>query len=209
MPSSAEGISPCYQENGTGSATSDHRHSCCQRIACVPYLAQTYSFPWIPLDFESQDVSDMMDLQSQVNERVSAFVTEITELARQAAYEMLASSLDQQDGGGRGRMLLTRGGTQPRRKGAKRTSDELAGMADAFMAYINVHPGQRMEHIAKELGYDTQELTLPVRKLLSSGQIQVEGQKRATSYFPASARPQAQGKTRGRGKTRQARRRRA
>ena len=141
----------------------------------------------------------MMDLQDHVNERVNAFVAEITELARQAAYEMLASSLDQEEGGGRARAFLARGGTLSRRKGAKRTSDELSGMADAFLAYIAENPGQRMEVIAKELGYDTQELTLPVKKLLSSGQIQVEGQKRATSYFLASPGEQSESR-RGRGK---------
>ena len=153
----------------------------------------------------------MMDLQDHVNERVNAFVAEITELARQAAYDMLASSLDQKEGGGRARSFLARGGTLSRRKGAKRTSDELTSMADAFVAYIAEHPGQRMEVIAKVLGYDTQELTLPVKKLLSSGRLRVEGQKRATSYFLASpggqsasgrgkAKAKAKAKTRGRGK---------
>jgi hypothetical protein len=153
----------------------------------------------------------MMDLQSQVNERVSAFVAEITELARKAAYEMLASSLDQEDAGSRARIFLTRGGTlKSRRKGAKRTSDELAAMADAFLAYIGEHPGQRMEVIAKELGYNTQELTLPVKKLLSSGRIQVEGQKRATSYFLASGGGQGEaGRPKARGRGKQGRRKRS
>lgn len=155
----------------------------------------------------------MNDLQSQVNERVSMFVSEITELARQAAYDMLASTLDQEDGSGRGRLFLTRGGTlSSRRKGAKRTSNELSTMADAFMAYITEHPGQRMENIAKELGYTTQELTLPVKKLLSSGKIRVEGQKRATSYFAAPPESEdgaarSKTKTKGRSRTKQARKR--
>lgn len=155
----------------------------------------------------------MMDLQSQVNDRVSAFVAEITELARKAAYEMLATSLDQEGAGGRARAFLTRGGAlQSRRKGAKRTADELSAMADAFLAYVGEHPGQRMEVIAKELGYTTQELTLPVKKLLSSGKLQVEGQKRATSYYLASPGAQAGGargksKARGKAKTRKAGRR--
>jgi hypothetical protein len=157
----------------------------------------------------------MMDLQSQVNERVDAFVAEITELARQAAYEMLATSLDQEDAGGRARVLLARGGTMPRRKGAKRTADELAAMADAFLAYVAGNPGQRMEVIAKELGYDTQELTLPVKKLLATGKLRVEGQKRATSYFLASktvrggvqgqADARSRTKTKAKGKTKPAR----
>jgi hypothetical protein len=144
----------------------------------------------------------MMDLQSQVNDRVDAFVAEITELARQAAYEMLASSLDQEDAGGRKRILMPSGGMLPRRKGAKRTADELAAMADGFLAYVGEHPGQRMELIAKELGYNTQELTLPVKKLLATGKLRVEGQKRATSYFLASKTVRAQGQGQGQGEAR-------
>lgn len=154
----------------------------------------------------------MTDLQSQVNSRVSAFVAEITELARKAAYEMLASALDQeQPAAGRGRRSVARGAAQSRRKGAKRTPEELSAMADSFLAYIKESPGQRMENIAKALGYSTQELTLPVKKLLGSGQIKVEGQKRATSYYPASesAESAPKGKPRTRSKTRGRRRKKA
>lgn len=155
----------------------------------------------------------MTDLQSQVNDRVNAFVAEITELARQAAYEMLSSALDQEEPGGRRISPARAGGLQSRRKGAKRTSDELKSMADAFLNHINENPGQRMENIAKELGYSTQELTLPVKKLLSSGQVRVEGQKRATSYYPEAEQadepaPKSRGRSsKAKGKTRGRRRR--
>jgi hypothetical protein len=194
--------------------TSDLRWPCCQRIGVVPYLCEPYPFSLRLQSIRNhEDIPVMMDLQSQVNERVNAFVAEITELARHAAYELLASSLDQEETGGRARAFVARNGTlQSRRKGAKRTSDELGAMADAFLAYIGDHPGQRMEVIARELGYDTQELTLPVKKLLSSGRIQVEGQKRATSYFLASPVAQGEtgpGRTKPRGKGKQARGKRA
>jgi hypothetical protein len=44
-----------------------------------------------------------------------------------------------------------------------------------------------MEHIASELGLATPELMLPVRKLLADGKLRVEGQKRATQYYPAES----------------------
>jgi hypothetical protein len=124
----------------------------------------------------------MDNLQNQVNTRVEAFVAEITELARAAAYQALSGALDTPIASGRGATMALRG-----RKGGKRTADEIAQMADAFLAHITANPGQRMEHIAKELGLPTPELTLPVRKLLADGKLRVEGQKRATQYYPAKA----------------------
>jgi hypothetical protein len=123
----------------------------------------------------------MDNLQNQVNACVEAFVAEITELARAAAYQALSGALDQtQIANVRGATATLRG-----RKGGKRTADEIAQMADAFLAYVTAHPGQRMEHIAKDLGLATPELTLPVKKLLADGKLRVEGQKRATQYHPA------------------------
>jgi hypothetical protein len=122
----------------------------------------------------------MDNLQNQVNVRVEAFVAEITELARAAAYQALSAGLDTPIASGRGATAAMRG-----RKGGKRTADEIAQMADAFLAHATANPGRRMEHIAKELGLATPELTLPVRKLLADGKLRVEGQKRATQYYPA------------------------
>ncbi|HWN70008.1 MAG TPA: hypothetical protein VNM90_20335 [Haliangium sp.] len=145
----------------------------------------------------------MNNLQNQVNARVEAFVAEITELARAAAYEALSSALEQGHGvSGRSAAAILGG-----RRGGKRTADEIAQMADAFLAHITANPGQRMEHIAKELGLATPELTLPVKKLLADGKIEVEGQKRATQYYPASGDAPARGgkvrkKKGGRRKTR-------
>jgi hypothetical protein len=125
----------------------------------------------------------MDNLQNQVNTRVEAFVAEITELARAAAYQTLSSALE---GGqlvsGRGATPLLRG-----RRGGKRTADEIAQMAEAFLAYVTANPGQRMEHIARELGMATPELTLPVKKLFADGKLRVDGQKRATQYYPADS----------------------
>lgn len=143
-------------------------------IGRLCYLAESHP---------NQDQSPMDNLQNQVNARVEAFVAEITELARAAAYQALSGALDHtQIVSGRGATAAIRG-----RKGGKRTAEEIAEMADAFLAYVTAHPGQRMEHIAKELGLATPELTLPVRKLLADGKLRVEGQKRATQYSPADS----------------------
>jgi len=122
----------------------------------------------------------MDNLQNEISARVEAFVAEITELARAAAYQTLSSALDSPIAIGGGAAPMLRG-----RRGGKRTAEEIAQMADAFLAYVTANPGQRMEHIARELGLATPELTLPVKKLLADGKLRVEGQKRATQYYPA------------------------
>jgi hypothetical protein len=125
----------------------------------------------------------MDNLQNQVNARVEAFVAEITELARAAAYQALSGALEHTPTtGGRGATAVIRS-----RRGGKRTAEEIAQMADAFLVHVTANPGQRMEHIAKELGLATPELTLPVKKLLADGKLRVEGQKRATQYYPADS----------------------
>jgi hypothetical protein len=124
----------------------------------------------------------MDNLQSQVNARVEVFVAEITQLARAAAYQALSGALDAPIAGSRG-VTAAIGG----RRGGKRTAEEITQMAEAFLAHVTAHPGQRMEHIAKELGVATPELALPVKKLLAEGKLRVQGQKRATEYSPAGA----------------------
>jgi hypothetical protein len=125
----------------------------------------------------------MANLENQVNARVEAFVAEITELARAAAYQTLSSALE---GGqlvsGRSATPIPRG-----RRGGKRTANEIAQMADAFLAHVTANPGQRMEHIARELGLATPELTLPVRKLLADGKLRVEGRRGPRSIIRLTA----------------------
>ena len=51
----------------------------------------------------------MDNLQNQVNARVEAFVAEITELARAAAYQALSAGLDTPIAGGRSVTVAMRG----------------------------------------------------------------------------------------------------
>jgi hypothetical protein len=136
----------------------------------------------------------MPDLQRQINDRVAAFVADVTEIARQAAMETLSQALH--NGGGvsaRGSVSpYAQGAAAPRIRGGKRTPQELEQTASALFAHIEAHPGQRMEEIARALGSTTRDLALPVKKLLAERRIRTEGQKRATKYFPSGgARPGA------------------
>jgi hypothetical protein len=122
----------------------------------------------------------MTDFQTEMNRVVSGFVTQITELARRAAIDTLESAL-----GRRGAAAISRsgGGGGMRRKGAKRTGDELDKLGDALHAYVAKHPGLRIEQINKELGTTTKDLALPIRKMISDGSLKTKGSKRSTTYF--------------------------
>jgi hypothetical protein len=118
----------------------------------------------------------MSDFQTEMNRVVSGFVAQITELAKRAAIDTLESALGKQLGGG-----SVRGGG--RRKGSKRTANELDKMADAFYAFVSKHPGLRIEQINKQLGTTTKDLALPIRKLIADGELKTKGEKRSTTYF--------------------------
>src|SRR5215212_9331371 len=119
----------------------------------------------------------MSDFQNEMNRVVADFVSQITELARAAARDMIDEALGRGSKGafgsfGRGRS--SRGG-----RGAKRTSDELDKMADQFHAFVIKHPGMRIEQINKQLGTTTKDLALPIRKLIAEGALKTKGAKRS------------------------------
>jgi hypothetical protein len=127
-------------------------------------------------------------IQQEINQRIEGFVSEITELARKAAYETLSSALGHgmSDQIGSRHAGLSTSSVLRYRKGGKRSANEIAATADSLLQYIRDQPGQRMEIIAKAMDVSTKELTLPIKKLLQAKKIRVEGQKRATTYYIAS-----------------------
>lgn len=135
-------------------------------------------------------------IQQEINQRIEGFVSEITELARKAAYETLSSALahGMSDPMGARHAGVSTPSVLRYRKGGKRSANEIAATADSLLQYIREQPGQRMEIIARAMDVSTKELTLPIKKLLQAKKIRVEGQKRATTYFPASGDTAAGGK---------------
>ncbi len=127
-------------------------------------------------------------IQQEINQRIEGFVSEITELARKAAYETLSSALahGMSDQIGSRHAGSSTSSVLRYRKGGKRSANEIAATADSLLQYIREQPGQRMEIIAKAMDVSTKELTLPIKKLLQAKKIRVEGQKRATTYYIAS-----------------------
>jgi hypothetical protein len=132
----------------------------------------------------------MNDFQTDMNRTVQGFVAQITELARRAALDTLESAFGRRAALGRsaaasavaavtgGQVGRPRGG-----RGVKRTPADLEEVSGKFLAFVKSHPGLRIEQINKELGTTTKDLALPIRKLISEGQLKAKGKKRSTTYF--------------------------
>jgi hypothetical protein len=133
----------------------------------------------------------MQDIDRQIEARVRGFIAELSSLVRKAALAAVETALTQrarQRGAGKGVKALdgvTPGRRAPKRRpGEKRSKKELARLTDRLAGYVQANKGQGIEAIARGLGVETRELTLPVKKLLASKRISSQGHKRATRYFP-------------------------
>ena len=124
----------------------------------------------------------MSDFQHELNRVVNGFIAQVTQLARRAAIDTLETALGKRTGlsNGRGARVSLRGG--------KRTSHELDRLADSFHGFVVKHPGLRIEQINKELGTNTKDLALPIRKLVADGAIKTKGEKRSTIYFAGESK---------------------
>ena len=146
----------------------------------------------------------MDNIQQEINVRIDRFVSEITDLARKVAYETLSSALDHDFVGALDGRRMSMPASPHRRKSGKRSPNEIAETAETLFEYISANPGQRMEAIARAMGASTKDLTLPIKKLLQTERVQVEGQKRATTYYPAmqsdNGAPKTKPRRRGRRK---------
>jgi hypothetical protein len=146
----------------------------------------------------------MADFNSQINKLVEEFVSQVTAVARQAAMDTLTTALGSAAAAGRGRaapLVAARpavaapgGGRGARRpKGAKRPPDEIEQTMAQVQEFIQKHPGLRIEQINKQLGTQTKDLALPLRKLISDGMVRTEGEKRSTQYFPGDGKGKGKG----------------
>ena len=147
----------------------------------------------------------MSDTNDRIRQRVEAFVDELSELVRTAALESVQEALLAQSGGAaapasrpRRSINTPTPGTasankaprarKSRSKGAKRSPEELLRARDAFLDAVKADPGLGIEALAKQIGFSTKDLALPVRKLLGEGLIHKKGEKRATRYYPGKRR---------------------
>ncbi len=72
-----------------------------------------------------------------------------------------------------------------RKKGAKRSPEQLVAIDTAILASVKSHPGNGIEFMGKTLGVPTDDLKLRVLGLVEAKRLKKTGVKRATKYFPA------------------------
>jgi hypothetical protein len=66
--------------------------------------------------------------------------------------------------------------------GGRRSSEDVASLAEALLTHLERHPGQRGEEIAAALETDTRTIRLPLKKLIEDKKVKTKGVARGTSY---------------------------
>jgi hypothetical protein len=121
-----------------------------------------------------------------IREVVESFVQQLRGLIQQAALESVQAALSSgvpARRGARPSLAAVVAAQRGRRKGAKRTPEELEALVKKLHSFVSKTPGQRIEQIGRALGVATKELVLPVKRLVGEKRISTKGQKRATTYF--------------------------
>ncbi|MET0792718.1 MAG: hypothetical protein ABW061_14455 [Polyangiaceae bacterium] len=72
--------------------------------------------------------------------------------------------------------------TPAKRKGGKRTSEEIEAQAATILGYLKKNPQHGAEQIGAALGMTTSELALPIKNLLAEKSLKTVGQRRGTKY---------------------------
>jgi hypothetical protein len=117
----------------------------------------------------------MTDTNRQVQHVIDEFVQRLTQIARETAAQIVLSGLGRANGVAKH--------DSPRGRGGKRSRESLEAMQSKVLGFIKSHPGLRIEEINRQLGTNTKELALPMKKLIAAKQIKAVGQRRATKYF--------------------------
>jgi hypothetical protein len=130
-------------------------------------------------------------LDTEIRSKIESFLGEITALVRKDALDSVREAL------GNGTTPVRRGPGRPRGSmksvasvgaNGRRTSADVDATAQRLVTFVGANPGLRLEQIAAGLGVTTNELKLPVIKLLSSKVLKKTGERRGTKYFAGNGR---------------------
>lgn len=71
----------------------------------------------------------------------------------------------------------------------RRTTEEVADLAERLCGAVQAQPGETMLRLAQEVGATPSELSVPVDRLREQGRVRTVGQRQHTRYFPAAPAP--------------------
>ncbi|MFA4975003.1 MAG: hypothetical protein WC683_20555 [bacterium] len=135
----------------------------------------------------------MTNLQQSIEQQVSAFVRNISDLVRRAAIDALerASVVPAVDVVGveeqrKPRRTSTGKGRQrlARKPAPAREPAELAALTERLYEAIASHPGETMEVLAAVVGCPGKQLRVSIEHLLTRERVRKAGERRSTRYFP-------------------------
>jgi hypothetical protein len=122
------------------------------------------------------------EFEKEATHLVQKFVAQLTELARCAAFNVLTTAFGGAAHRDRSANSMTialvdpgertraaRRSTRRRGHSVRRSPAELESLSARFVSFVQANPGLRIEQINKQLGTETKELALPIRKLVSGG----------------------------------------
>ena len=117
-----------------------------------------------------QEVQFIERTQEEAKEIFSNGVERVT-LAQAVAFDPAA----------RKTKTKTRG--KGRKKGSRRSAEDLAKMQASVFKFLKAHPGSSAGEISEGVGISAPELAVPVKKLLAAKQISKKGERSNTQYF--------------------------
>ena len=148
----------------------------------------------------------MSSANDQIRTRLNAFVTELSDLIRQATLQDMAEALRSAEGHSPARRTgasVAIAGAREERKVAVRKSgapakaatvaspaaqprvpESLAQIMARVQSHIKANPGQGVVPMATSLGISNKDLRLPIRKLVEENKVRSTGKTRGTRYFP-------------------------
>lgn len=140
-------------------------------------------------------------IESQIKDRIAAFVAELDRLVRQSALEAVRSVLA--DGAA---LSARRGRPAGSGRGPGRPAGSGGAPGDSIVAHVRTHDGQTVGEIARSTGIAPAAAKKAIVKLLAAGLLTKTGQRRGTRYHAgsgsSSASPAASGRRTKRGKRR-------
>ena len=133
----------------------------------------------------------LQDSDSRIQGLTDEFVSQLSELIREAAFDAVRSAIEGAGGSAapkRGkkkasRKKAARKATGGAKKRTRRTPADYSALGDEILTYVKTNPGCGAGDIASAVGSTTGDIRPVTAGLLSSKKLRTTGQKRGTKYF--------------------------